>query len=94
VSLIHLFFNKRSKKLDVDKEIRSQQPGCTWKTFNLVRGSSTSNMKLHVQKHGIANSVSVSAPGQRSISAIWKHRAERLRALIRQGLKEISFDGR
>ncbi|KAK9244293.1 hypothetical protein V1506DRAFT_507628 [Lipomyces tetrasporus] len=28
------FFNKRSKKLDVDKEIHCQQPGCTWKTFN------------------------------------------------------------
>ncbi|KAK9312050.1 hypothetical protein V1524DRAFT_466634, partial [Lipomyces starkeyi] len=70
------FINKRSKKLEVDKEIRCQQAGCTWKTFNSVRGTSTSNMKLHLQKHGITNGVSVSSPGQRSISAIWKHRAE------------------
>ncbi|KAK9327846.1 hypothetical protein V1520DRAFT_282650, partial [Lipomyces starkeyi] len=70
------FINKRSKKLEVDKEIRCQQPGCTWKTFNSVRGTSTSNMKIHLQKHGITNGVSVSAPGQRSISSIWKHRAE------------------
>ncbi|KAK9237686.1 hypothetical protein V1525DRAFT_147337 [Lipomyces kononenkoae] len=33
-------------------------------------------MKLHLQKHGITNGASVSPPGQRSISAIWKHRAE------------------
>ncbi|KAK9312699.1 hypothetical protein V1522DRAFT_416602 [Lipomyces starkeyi] len=33
-------------------------------------------MKLHLQKHGITNGFSVSAPGHRSISAIWKHRAE------------------
>ncbi|KAK9311781.1 hypothetical protein V1524DRAFT_411396 [Lipomyces starkeyi] len=65
------FINKRSKKLKVDREIRCQQPGCTWKTFNSVRGTTTSNMKLHLQKHGITNGVSVSAPGHRSISAIW-----------------------
>ncbi|KAK9318723.1 hypothetical protein V1517DRAFT_240150, partial [Lipomyces orientalis] len=49
------FVNRRSKKLEDEQEIRCQQAGCAWKTFNSVRGTSTSNMKLHLQKHGITN---------------------------------------
>ncbi|KAK9433427.1 hypothetical protein V1505DRAFT_159489 [Lipomyces doorenjongii] len=66
------FINRRSKKLEDENEIRCQQPGCAWTTFNSVRGTSTSNMKLHLQKHGTANGIMVSPPGQRTVIAAWK----------------------
>ncbi|KAK9326431.1 hypothetical protein V1517DRAFT_252076, partial [Lipomyces orientalis] len=67
------WLNKRSKKMEDDKEICCRQPGCTWKTFNSKRGTSTSNMKLHLQQHGITSDITVSTTGQRTISAIWQH---------------------
>ncbi|KAK9237000.1 hypothetical protein V1525DRAFT_405325 [Lipomyces kononenkoae] len=54
------------RRNSVDKEIRYQQSGCTWTTFNSVRGTSTSNMKLHLHKHSITSGVSVPT-AQRSI---------------------------
>ncbi|KAK9357224.1 hypothetical protein V1504DRAFT_363492, partial [Lipomyces starkeyi] len=70
------FTNKRSNKLETDKEIRCVQSGCNWKTYNSVRGTSTGNMKFHLQKHGITNGNNAWPSGQRTINAIWQHREE------------------
>ncbi|KAK9426981.1 hypothetical protein V1505DRAFT_406423 [Lipomyces doorenjongii] len=85
------FINRRSKKLENEKEIRCQQPGCAWKAFNSVRGTLISNMKLHLQKHGITSGITVSPPGQRTISGAWKQsdQARLPRDLVRWTVTEL-----
>ncbi|KAK9242358.1 hypothetical protein V1506DRAFT_495581 [Lipomyces tetrasporus] len=63
-------------KVEQEKVIRCQQAGCAWKTFNSVRGTSTSKMKLHLQKHGATDGITVLPPGQRTIISAWKHSDE------------------
>ncbi|KAK9326719.1 hypothetical protein V1520DRAFT_109802 [Lipomyces starkeyi] len=47
-----LWYPKRGKKGPIeDREIRCAM--CNWKTTDSARATSTSNMKLHVNRHGI-----------------------------------------
>ncbi|KAK9241872.1 hypothetical protein V1506DRAFT_446970, partial [Lipomyces tetrasporus] len=47
-----LWYPKRGKKGPIgDREIRCTM--CNWKTTDSARATSTSNMKLHLNRHGI-----------------------------------------
>ncbi|KAK9489889.1 hypothetical protein V1508DRAFT_458196 [Lipomyces doorenjongii] len=50
-----LWYPKRGKKGPIeDREIRCTM--CNWKTTDSARATSTSNMKLHLNRHGISSS--------------------------------------
>ncbi|KAK9253768.1 hypothetical protein V1507DRAFT_140149 [Lipomyces tetrasporus] len=85
------FVNRRPKKVEQEKEIRCQQAGCAWKTFNSVRGTSTSNMELHLQKHGITNVLRFHLPDREQLLPLG---STAMSSRIKRDLKGIYSDGR
>jgi hypothetical protein len=75
-----LWWPKRGKGPVEDREIRCVR--CSWKTTDPARAISTSNMKLHLSKHGIFQSSSKdsrednSSVRQQSIASILQKKAE------------------
>lgn len=75
-----LWWPKRGKGPVEDREIRCVR--CSWKTTDSARATSTSNMKLHLSKHGIFQSSSEdsrednSSVRQQSIASFFQKKAE------------------